>query len=464
MKKLLVLLLALVMVLSMVACGEQPPVDEPADEPTEAESSETTEVEVEPVEDEGKVLNIYCWNTEFQDRFVKYFEEAGLVPEGVTVNWVITPNENNAYQNKLDEALLAQDGAADDDKVDLFLIEADYALKYVNTDYTLDVINEVGLTDADVANMYQYTKDICTVDGVLKGVSWQATPAGVIYRRSIAEEVIGSSDPADVQAAIDTWEKFDAVAADAKELGYYMVSGYDDDFRVFSNNVSQPWVTDGKITIDPSVEYWVDQTKLYTDMGYNNKASLWSAESWAGAKEDGKVMCYFGPGWFFDFCLMPATLADAEGDREVGNGSYGDWGLVKGPQGFFWGGTWICAAAGTDNVNLVKDIMYTLTCDTDTLVSITDEMGDFTNNVPAMEALAADASYGHEFLGGQNHIAVLLDSAQSISMANIGPYDQGMTEEYQKAFKDYFDGIVDKDTALENFYTAILEKYPNLTR
>lgn len=439
MKKLLVLILVLVMVLSMAACGES-------------------------VKDDGKVLTIYCWNTEFQDRFNKYFEEAGLVPEGVTVNWVITPNENNAYQNKLDEALLGQEDASADDKIDLFLIEADYALKYVNSEYTLDVIKDVGLTDDDVSNMYQYTKDICTVDGVLKGVSWQATPAGVIYRRSIAEEVIGSSDPADVQAAIDTWEKFDAVAADAKELGYYMVSGYDDDFRVFSNNVGQPWVTDGKITIDPSVDYWVDQTKTYTDLGYNNKASLWSAESWAGAKEDGQVMCYFGPGWFFDFCLMPATLADAEGEREEGNGSYGDWGLVKGPQGFFWGGTWISAATGTDNISLVKDIMYTLTCDTDTLVSITNEMGDFTNSVPAMEALAADASYGHEFLGGQNHIAVLLDSAQSISMANIGPYDQGMTEEYQKAFKDYFDGIVDKDAALENFYTAILEKYPNLTR
>ena len=43
--------------------------------------------------------------------------------------WTINANENNNYQNKLDEALLNQDSAADDDKVDIFLIEADYALK-----------------------------------------------------------------------------------------------------------------------------------------------------------------------------------------------------------------------------------------------------------------------------------------------------------------------------------------------
>jgi len=465
MKKLIVLLLALVMVFSMVACGEKPvETEEPTEASTETEEVTDAETEAPEVAEEGKVLNIYCWNEEFQTRFKTFYEDAGKVPEGVTINWVITPNENNAYQNKLDEALLAQADAADDDKIDLFLIEADYALKYVNTDYTLDVINEVGLTEEDVADMYQYTKDICTADGKLKGVSWQACPAGVIYRRSIAKEVIGSDDPADVQAALADWDKFDAVAADAKEKGYFMVSGYDDDYRVFSNNISEPWVTDDKITIDPSVKRWVEQTKLYTDNGYNNKASLWSAEQWAGAKDDGTVMTYFGPGWFFDFCLMPNCLADSEGEAEVGNGSYGDWGIVKGPQGFFWGGTWVCAAAGTDNVSLVKDIMYTLTCDVDTLTSITETYNDFTNNVPAMEAFAADENFGSDFLGGQNFVSVLLDSAQSISMENIGPYDQGMTEEFQKAFKDYFDGVVDEETAYENFYTAIMEKYPNLSK
>ena len=54
---------------------------------------------------------------------------------------------------------------------------------------------------------------------------------------------------------------------------------------------------------------------------------------------------------------MPATLENADGDKAVGNGSYGDWGVVKGPQGYFWGGTWICAAAGTDNQDLIKDIV-----------------------------------------------------------------------------------------------------------
>ena len=441
MKKLLVLLLTAAMLLSAVACAA----------PAAAE--------------QGKVFNIYCWNDEFQTRFNDYFQAAGLVPEGVEVKWTQVPSADNAYQDALDQALLNQESASADEKVDMFLIEADYALKYVNSDYTLDVVNDIGLTDADMAEMYQYTKDICTdANGALKGVSWQACPAGLIYRRSIAKDVLGSDDPVAVQEALNDWTKFETVAAQAKEKGYFMVAGYDDDYRVFSNNVSKPWVdATGKIQIDDNIMNWVKQTKTFTDNEYNTKAILWSPEQWDGAKKDGKVMCYFGPAWFFDFSLCPNVLDDPEKGNVVGNGSFGDWAIVKGPQGYFWGGTWICGATGTDNAELVKQVMLTLTCDAETLTKITKEKNDFTNNVSVMESIAADTSYGSEFLGGQNFISVLLDSATSIDLSNLTPYDQGCNEKFQEAMRGYFNGAATQEEAMENFYTLVNEKYPNLT-
>ena len=156
---------------------------------------------------QGKVLNIWCWNDEFQSRFNDYYPEVASVAsdkstttlkDGTTVKWTINANENNNYQNKLDEALLNQDAAAADDKVDIFLIEADYALKYVDSDYALDVKADIGLTDADLAGQYQYTKDIVSVDGSQRGTTWQATPGLFAYRRSIAKEVLGTDDPTEV--------------------------------------------------------------------------------------------------------------------------------------------------------------------------------------------------------------------------------------------------------------------------
>jgi len=400
---------------------------------------------------EGKVLNIYVWNDEFQARFNDYY--ASKLPADVKVNFVQTPNADNAYQNKLDEVLLGQAKAKADDKIDIFLVEADYALKYVDTNYTLDVKKDIGLTDADLANQFKYTKDIMTDSkGVLKGVSWQGCPGGFIYRRSYAKEVIGSDDPADVQKAINDWAKFDAVAAQMKAAGYYMLSGYDDAFRVFSDNVTSPWVKGDKIVIDPSIKAWVKQTKTYTEKGYNNKASLWSAESTQGMMADGHVFGYFAPAWFIDFC-MPHDEGSA----------FGDWAFCKGPQGFSWGGTWLCGAAGSDNIAIIKDVMKTLTCDAETMATLAMEKGDFANNSVAMKKVAA-SDYKNEFLGGQNHMALFIDSAASIDKSNMSMYDQGMTEKLQAAMKDYFEGLVSEDEAWNNFYTAVLEVYPNLSK
>lgn len=69
--------------------------------------------------EQGKVLNIWGWNDEFQGLFETYFTGA---LDGVEVNFTLVPNDGNAYQNALDEALLNQENAPDDEKIDLFLV------------------------------------------------------------------------------------------------------------------------------------------------------------------------------------------------------------------------------------------------------------------------------------------------------------------------------------------------------
>lgn len=418
-------------------------------------------------EGEGKTLNIAVWNEEFKNYFDKYIK--AKMPEGVTVNFKITESKDNAYQNKLDEDLPKNEAASADDKIDMFLFEADYALKYVNSEYTLDV-KSLGLTDEDLSGMYQYTKDVATTqDGskVLKGVSWQATPGLYAYRRSIAKDVLGTDDPAKVQEALADWTKFDEVAAKAADKGYKMLSGYDDAYRTFSNNVSAPWVNDNKeIIVDDNIMKWVDQTKTYTDKGYNNKTSLWS-NAWAADQgPDGKVFGFFYSTWGINFTLAGNSLAVKEkdgGKLEVGNGGYGDWAVCYGPQAYFWGGTWMAAAKGTDNAALVGDVLKAFCCDKDFGVQFTKDTQDYYNNEAAMKELAS-SDFKSAFLGGQNHIALFVETAPKIDMSKISVYDQGLNETFQAKFKEYFDGTVDKDTALKNFYEAAIVKYPELKK
>jgi len=108
--------------------------------------------------------------------------------------------------------------------------------------------------------------------------------------------------------------------------------------------------------------------------------------------------------------------------------------------------------------------MYTMTCSPAVANGITRITQDYTNNIPAMNAIAADTTYGSSFLGGQNHIALFKESAAKIDMKNACAYDQGCNEQMQNAMKDYFTGkttsIAD---AMDAFKTALDAKYTGLT-
>ena len=114
-----------------------------ADSGTADEGSDAAEA---PAGDEGKVINIYSWNNEFKERVEAVYPEVqetssdGTVTtlkDGTEIHWIVNPNQDGVYQQKLDEALMNQADAAADDKIDMFLSETDYVFKY--TDAEADV-------------------------------------------------------------------------------------------------------------------------------------------------------------------------------------------------------------------------------------------------------------------------------------------------------------------------------------
>lgn len=410
---------------------------------------------------EGSVLNIQAWNEEFKTRMEDHYpgyekvdDTTGKIGD-VTVKWTITPTDDNAYQNQLDTVLPDNANASADEKTDLFLMEADYALKYVNSDVTMNLA-DLGITADDLKDQYEYTKDIVTDEnGNLKGASWQACSAGLIYNRAAAKDVLGTDDPDKVQEAVKDWDTFMATAEKAAAKGYKMTSTVNDTYRVYSNNVSGPWVKDGKVVVDDNLKAWVDNSKKMVDAGETTTSELWSDDWSKGFFPDGKVFCYFGPAWLINFSMH------ADEDGSIAN--QGGWGLVVGPQSFYWGGTWIAAATGTDNPTLVKDIILKMTTDQDILKDIAVKDSDCVNSKTVLNALASDESFKNDILGGQNPYPQLAAGAEKVDMSNISPYDQGCNEEFQTAMKNYFDGNASYDDALAQFNKAIVEKYPELT-
>ena len=482
-KRTLSLILATAMVAgSLVGCGgstsassSSAPAEAPAAEAeAEAPAAETpaAEAEAAPAADGASIVNIYCWNNEFPNRMMDHYPgfeandpadstKGGKIGDTV-INFVVTDNKDNMYQNKLDEALSAQAGAADKDKVDIFLIEADYAMKYTDPEVNVAMpLDELGITDADLSKQFQYTKDVVTdADGKIRGSSWQACSGGLIFNREIAKQVLGSDDLETVQAAVADWDAFNATAQKMKDAGYKIIATANDTFRVYSNNVSGKWVQDGKIVVDDNVKKWADDSKALVDAGMTTTNDMWSDDWSKGFQAPGDVFCYFGPAWLINFSMG----ADPSKEDDGSIAHAGGWGLVNGPQGFYWGGTWICAAQGTDNPDVVKDIILNMTTNDDIMKDIAVKDSDCVNNKDVLTALATDETFGNAILGGQNPYQMLSDGAEKIDLSNLSEYDQACVEEYQNAMKNFFDGNATYDEALAQFMTAVGEKHPELAQ
>ncbi len=408
---------------------------------------------------EGKVLNFWCWNSETFEFLKKYYADSvvddnTLKKGDVLIKRTVVSSESGNYLNALDEALVRQKSAPADEKIDIFLAEYDYISKYVDSDLTLDIRN---IEVTDFSDAYGYTVDaVKDAKGAIKGIARDSEPSVLIYRRSIALDVLGTDDPAEVQAALSSWDKFDAVTALAKEKGYYMIATPMDTYRLYAQNTSAPWVVNGKLRIDSSIEAWMDQSLNYVANGYTAypAASIWSSEKTDEMYASGKTMCFFGPAWYYNYCMGPAW------DEE--NGSFGDWAICEGPAATFWGGVWMMAASGTDNPTMVAEIMNMFINNEEVCSRLISEEGQLSNNRKVNRSYANDPSYSHGMLSGQNDYIVQDQVAADIRLAKSTTYDQQLNELFQSIFSECLSGEVSRQEAIEYFKEYVRYRFPEL--
>lgn len=417
---------------------------------------------------EGKVINIYSWNDEFRQRVEAVYPEVEKTSEdgtvttlkdGTEIHWIINPNQDGVYQQKLDEALLNQADAAADDKIDIFLSETDYVNKYTDADADVAMpLADLGIDPAtDLKDQYEFTKTTASdMNGVQRGSTWQCCPGLLVYRRDIAMDVFGTDDPEAIGERVKDWDTMKATAEELKAKGYYTFASYADTFRLYGNSIGDSWVKQGEtvINVDQKIMDWISDSKEWLDAGYLDKTvkGQWNDDWNKSMGSASKVFAFLLPAWGIDFVLKPNWDGDA-----------GAWAVTNPPQEYNWGGSYVHACTGTDNPEHVKDIILAVTASEDNLLKISRDYSDFTNTTVGMQKAAGDDTFSSEFLGGQNPFVYFAPVAENIKIAPLSAYDQGCVELIQNAFSDYFQGLVEYDKAKTNFETAIKERYPDIT-
>lgn len=369
----------------------------------------------------------------------------------------IIPTTEGLYQPALDQALAAGGSAAPD----IYTAEAAFVLKYTQgegakfaspyADLGIDV--DTLLKEADIA---KYTIDMGTnTEGKLVGLGYQATGSAFIYRRSIAKDVWGTEEPADIKEKIGPgFDKFFAAAKDLKAKGYAIVSGEGDLWHPVENSSEKGWIVDGKLYIDPSREAFMDQAKLLVDEGYSNQTKDWTDAWFADMKNTGKkqVFGFFGPAWLINY-----VMADNSGGKKVGEGTYGDWAVSEPPIGFMWGGTWILGNKDTKAKKSVGNIIKWITLDSsDTGLQYFWANGTLngpggTKDTVSSGTVMKKSDGKLDFLGGQNMFDIFVPAGQSARGDNKTPLDESINTAFRDQVNAYANGKKSKEQALKDF-------------
>ena len=197
------------------------------------------------------------------------FSASGHV-NGKEIQWVIIMDDTN-YYDYLDVLLVDQSTGERTGLIDLFVVGTDMADKYVSADADVasSLKQDLKITNAELKDQFEYTKTIASDEnGVQRGVMFEATPGFFAYRRSIAKNVLGTDDPAEVQKAVADWESFDATAIKMHDRGWKMLAGAGDAFECVEQNKEIGWYDDqGDLHIAKSLQDWIATTKEYCEKG-----------------------------------------------------------------------------------------------------------------------------------------------------------------------------------------------------
>ena len=385
-------------------------------------------------------LVVWSFTDEIED-WIRMFNIGDAI--GMPIEYSLTPTDQ--FPDRLTPALATGGAAAPD----VFALESAFVRFYIESGLLLDLTDLYHEVRGRVLN---YPVAIATHNGRVYGMSWQATPGAMFYRRSLAIRYFGTDDPAVIQQHFSNWDNFLLAARhihDQSNGRTVTISTLGDLTNPFMAARTQPWVVNGSLNIDPAVIRRMEMSRYLSENGFEGRVTQWSEGWFAGfrgelADELGPlgVFATFLPTWGLHFVL--ATNAP---------GTSGDWAMIPGPAPWFWGGTWLAAYRGTRQPDAAREFIRQITVNEDNLEAWARETGDLLNNMSVVNRIRDD--FAMPFLGGQNHYAAFADMAVGIDGSLIQGTDQAIDALFLEAVNQYANGESTLDEALAMFRAQV---------
>lgn len=303
-------------------------------------------------------------------------------------------------------------------------------------------------------------------DGIVRALSYQITPGGVIYRRDIAQEVWGNDDPEFVAEKFASYSDMLQTSEELKAAGK-RIFGDTGALRWFAN-ATDPWVKDGKLIMSqPRLDYFDTAVTMYQDelvafapewsaawfASINGELPVnaeWTDLSDEALKDNAKteIFSYVMPSW--------GALVIRDNATET----LGNFGVAKGASSFFGGGTFIGINSYSEKKDLAWDFIQFVTLNEETAQWwIEKSNGDVVSYKSVLEA---NQDYKNESFGDQETYKFYMDAAEGIDYSLITRYDDQIGQFYGSAIESVQKGLKTKEQALKDFYAEVKSTYPEI--
>ncbi len=315
-------------------------------------------------------------------------------------------------------------------------------------------------------------------EGIQRAISYQITPAGIFYRRDIAQDVFGTDDPDEIGKLFKDYATVLDTAQKVKDKGYRCFAS-DAEMNFFSGDSA--WVVDGKLNVDQARYDYMDlcvdlyqndltayanqwSTPWYQAMAgevpilsadiqnyADDSVNVWDATEFAEATADmdkTQVFAYGLPAWGV------LTLRDNVGDTS------GKWGVCSGPAYGMSGGTFIGISSQSERKDAAWDFIKFCTLNEDTANWwIEKSEGDTVSLKSVLEQHKDDENpvYGNEKL-----YAFWLKQAEGIDYSKVTRYDKAIGDAWGNAITAVKTGEKSKEDAVNEFYDVVQSTYPDI--
>lgn len=206
------------------------------------------------------------------------------------------------------------------------------------------------------SQIYEYLQPkMINSKGNICGIEQSLSPVGLMYRKDLAREYLGTDDPAQLETMLKDWSSFIEKGRQVQQKSdgeVYIFFGANDILRIVQDQQPKVWISQETIDVMESFGSTLDLMCQFRD----EKTSDGLAAYWKEAFRERKHI--FTPCTFWSIKLME--------QNQLYENERGQWGLMHIPQGSVsWGGTAMGITKGCKDKRLAWEFLKFATLSTE---------------------------------------------------------------------------------------------------